>query len=107
MVEGMKGGCQRFAPIRIPGCEGRARQTRTSVSERSALFGLSPQSIVRVLDKQIADRETAPLGLGGESLGQLGGEYDGAMDAIVALPDLVRYLRQAPSSRLRRALSVP
>jgi hypothetical protein len=29
------------------------------------------------------------------------------MDAIVALPDLIRCLRQAPSSRLRRALSVP
>src|SRR4029079_19198323 len=67
----------------------------------------STQAVVRVLDQQVADREPAFLGLGGEPLCQLGRDDDGASDAIVALPYLVGGLRQVLSFGMRLELQVP
>ena len=75
---------------------GGGREARSPGASR---LDLAPQAFVRVFDEQVADRETSPLGFGGEPFGQFGRQDDGATDAIVAFPHLIGGLRQAPSSR--------
>jgi len=70
-------------------------------SARAALLRLSflsPQSFVCVFDQQVTDRKPTALGFGGESVSQLGGDDHRATDVVVALPHIVRRLRQALSS---------
>jgi hypothetical protein len=63
----------------------------------------SPQALVGVLDQQIADGDTPPVGLDGEPLGQFDRNDEAAPDIIVALPGVLVRLRQTASPYLGAA----